>query len=943
MSSAIVVTSSGPGGGSPGPAGESSYQEWLDAGHTGTQAQFLASLVGPQGSSGIAVIGTTVSGATGNKLLVTDSNGDAQEGPVTTSVVTGTGSPTAGQIPVFTGTGNATAPGAPSGGSAPTKAQIDALGLAPADVGITGPGSVGAAPATAVLAGLPLAATVTASGGLTANTNVPVNATANSISLALPTTGTVGQVIYVEREDTVAANAVAVTGTVRGTAGASLALTLQYESIVFVYEGSGSWRPFAGHKTLSSMDARYTLPGATPGQLPSSVVSDSALIDIGRAWGNATTTFPAVTPGTDITTTLQAAYTYAASGAFPNGCTIRISKPGTYLLSGASQTGTYTNGTSNYSYAGQILVPALTMAQTMDICLEGATASTSGDSNTGGPNGVIIQSNVTSGYLFDCVPAFTRFAAMGVSGNPLCCWTGAIPKFRNLTFLVPDNPTCGGINAFATQRLQLERVSLQNPSFEGSGAVPTSGTLAGVVCPQVENNGDIVIRDSFIRGFPVGVSLSEHVRMQNTLIAGCLAATQCAGTSHENILDLDVEECPVVFSGAAYAGITGTPNTYAGTSIVGDVDFENVATGGLVQTAFVSDTRAGPVIGQIRLWNSNSKMLPTIGGTQLDIVLMTKPPTSGPLYRAGWMSTHPYDNFGRNPAGSGAGYPGLCSASAHPWRTDSGGFTVASAGQLAATVNPSYCFVPTKFGGVSRIISTTFQLATGGQILIIGESPVSSTGTATLGGVSAIVVKCVQNSAAILKFNNSNILGLNGGNLAASTAYTIDLEIIYGWQSNSGVLQAQYPVFARVYLNGTLIGQAALGVGAALGAAAPYTYPLYEDGLGFLDTSSYATLFRVRDASPDPRLKHLVTATGTHTAWHYETTVCTSGTFTVTLPAPVQDVPNTILNPGTGTITVAAPSGTLTSASGATGSLTLAAGAKAEITSPDGTNFQQTA
>jgi hypothetical protein len=42
----------GGGSGSPGAAGESAYQEWLDAGHTGTQAQFLASLVGPQGNVG---------------------------------------------------------------------------------------------------------------------------------------------------------------------------------------------------------------------------------------------------------------------------------------------------------------------------------------------------------------------------------------------------------------------------------------------------------------------------------------------------------------------------------------------------------------------------------------------------------------------------------------------------------------------------------------------------------------------------------------------------------------------------------------------------------------------------------------------------------------------------------------------------------------------------
>nr|WSZ21125.1 collagen-like protein [Streptomyces canus] len=38
--------------GAPGAAGLSAYQEWLAAGHTGTEAEFLASLVGPAGSTG---------------------------------------------------------------------------------------------------------------------------------------------------------------------------------------------------------------------------------------------------------------------------------------------------------------------------------------------------------------------------------------------------------------------------------------------------------------------------------------------------------------------------------------------------------------------------------------------------------------------------------------------------------------------------------------------------------------------------------------------------------------------------------------------------------------------------------------------------------------------------------------------------------------------------
>lgn len=40
------------GAGPAGPSGKSAYQIWIDAGNTGTEAQFLASLKGPKGDKG---------------------------------------------------------------------------------------------------------------------------------------------------------------------------------------------------------------------------------------------------------------------------------------------------------------------------------------------------------------------------------------------------------------------------------------------------------------------------------------------------------------------------------------------------------------------------------------------------------------------------------------------------------------------------------------------------------------------------------------------------------------------------------------------------------------------------------------------------------------------------------------------------------------------------
>ena len=54
--------------GTPGPAGESAYQTWLDAGNTGTEADFLASLKGATGASGDSLV-TSVNGLLGDVVL----------------------------------------------------------------------------------------------------------------------------------------------------------------------------------------------------------------------------------------------------------------------------------------------------------------------------------------------------------------------------------------------------------------------------------------------------------------------------------------------------------------------------------------------------------------------------------------------------------------------------------------------------------------------------------------------------------------------------------------------------------------------------------------------------------------------------------------------------------------------------------------------------------
>lgn len=73
------TSGSGGGTGPEGPEGDSAYQVWLDAGNTGSEADFLASLVGPQGVPGVP--GSAGSGGGGSSLAML---GVPNAGPVLT-------------------------------------------------------------------------------------------------------------------------------------------------------------------------------------------------------------------------------------------------------------------------------------------------------------------------------------------------------------------------------------------------------------------------------------------------------------------------------------------------------------------------------------------------------------------------------------------------------------------------------------------------------------------------------------------------------------------------------------------------------------------------------------------------------------------------------------------------------------------------------------------
>lgn len=98
---------------------------------------------------------------------------------------------------------------------------------------------------------------ITAAETLPVNALTPVNATSGALTETLPTGQTAGIWIAVQKTDS-STNVVTISGSIRGSAG-TINLQLLNETVILIADSAGSWWPSASHKTLSSLDARYTL------------------------------------------------------------------------------------------------------------------------------------------------------------------------------------------------------------------------------------------------------------------------------------------------------------------------------------------------------------------------------------------------------------------------------------------------------------------------------------------------------------------------------------------------------------------------------------------------------------------------------------------------------------------------------------------------------------
>jgi hypothetical protein len=162
-----------------------------------------------------------------------------------------------------------------------------------------------------------------------------------------------------------------------------------------------------------------------------------------------------------------------------------------------------------WTYAGQVLLPARAITTAiLTVELRGKIPPNSFPSTPAGgfdvaaaTSGTILKTTATSGNLIDCIPDPGGFTNIHL-------------VLRNLTIQVPNNPQVGGVNGQVLAAFETNGVLVEPAVSPGNTASPT-GSARGIQFPQNNsqgpNGGDLLS----VRGFPVGVTWTEHVHLNH--------------------------------------------------------------------------------------------------------------------------------------------------------------------------------------------------------------------------------------------------------------------------------------------------------------------------------------------------------------------------------------------------------------------------------------------
>lgn len=459
---------------------------------------------------------------------------------------------------------------------------------------------------------------------------------------------------------------------------------------VYGPRSSGSWGspvsitgPTAGEPGgLATLNGNGTL---AEGQLPASVVSNGAWIDICKL---------GALPGEDITTLLTDAIGEVIA---LGGGTAFIGKPGTYLIHGPQISGSAHGG----EYSGQVLFPASSVDPAPSVTIKGCVPLYQADWNP--VNGVTLQTNATSGSVFDVIPALSGLYVDEAG------YSNLLIRMEDFVLETPENPLCNGVRS-----AHCPRIAFKNFVVRSAGE-PTgfgSATATAIIMPPVSSAGSCLFENVCIYLFPIGMKMGEHGIYNGVYIGACAVAIegQPPGGGHVNaFVMMDVEDCGTVLKADGAYGF----------KVDGLLDWQADQSGWdawLGPHSFIDDP-IGAISGVMRVHLASPgevrSGVPQLGGLYLDVVDLD-------LGAQGWKGQYPMDTFVRHYTYNEDGAaPGRASSTPHPWFVNSGSFAITQQsgfGELNSTAaaGESFCRIPIPNTKVSKVTRCTMKTGNSG-------------------------------------------------------------------------------------------------------------------------------------------------------------------------------------------------------------------------------------
>lgn len=242
-------------------------------------------------------------------------------------------------------------------------------------------------------------------------------------------------------------------------------------------------------------------------------------------------------------------------------------------------------------------------------------------------SGVVLDATSATGASgsFPAVFSASAFATLG-SFDPTK-WYEVEPYFKDLTIVVPANPTFGGLNFHNAMQAQTKRLFIAAAYSAGSPVVATHTAAVGIIFPGVGNSVKLSSTDDLVAGFFDGVWTGEHLRMR-----GLYSALNQNGLriwpGHTCFGDIDIEQC-----GTMVLVDPSSATAFVNLKLEGEINTSGLYTvpstgGGFVDANYVC---AGKIEAEVYFSASASYgQIPLVAGPNLTLLDITNPRPSLP-------------------------------------------------------------------------------------------------------------------------------------------------------------------------------------------------------------------------------------------------------------------------------------------------------------------------